>query len=155
LQFIEDEARLDQFALHEAGLGNVRDPAVDDHGGIEDHRPAALLLFGEFHVRNDEADVVLGLNDEADREIAADNAQDHLDGLDEHLGRLGRGGHDQVHNQRQPVGGHHPDQQAKKHTRQGRKRLGRQEDVRRDDQDSKQHEQRNDPGGGQPLGAGG
>ena len=48
LELVEDEARHDQGAVDEAGLGDLGDPAVDDRAGVDDDvgvaRPARLVV---------------------------------------------------------------------------------------------------------------
>src|SRR6266436_7729721 len=45
LQFAEHELRSDDDAVEKSGLGNVRDPAVYDHAGIEDLVAFLALLL--------------------------------------------------------------------------------------------------------------
>ena len=105
LQLVDHELGNHQLAVDDLGVDDVGDAAVDDDAGVEDARPGAFDLAGEFHVGDDEAEVVLGLQEQADAGIAEHQPQDQLDpdpgwvgfrdvrrhqGLDHELGDVGQ-----------------------------------------------------------------
>ena len=73
LQLLEHEPRHDQRLVDDPRLGHVGDPAVDDDRGVEHQRPCPLDLLGELHVGDDEPEVVLGLEQGADADVADDD----------------------------------------------------------------------------------
>ena len=78
LQLFDDELRDDDPLFEEAVAGDVGNAAVDQDARIQQDWPRALGLLGEFDVRNDEAKIILRLQHEADREVAADDPDGHL-----------------------------------------------------------------------------
>jgi len=100
-------------------------------------RPLGLL--GKLHIRNDEPDVVLRLEDEAHRQVAAYDA-------DKHLHRLGQPGPQsplrlrdidhQVEYLTDPVRHYEADDQAEKRPGKRRQRLPRNQDIHRQRRDS-------------------
>lgn len=81
LEFVEDEAWDDDEALEDLGVGDVEDAAIDDGGGIEEHRSGAAYFFVEFDVGDDEPEVVFGLEDDGDCDEDADDADESFDAL--------------------------------------------------------------------------
>lgn len=75
----------EHWGLDEACGCDVGDPAVDEGGGVEEDGADAADLFGEFDVGDDEAEVVLGLQDCDDAQVAKADTDDDLDGLDDGL----------------------------------------------------------------------
>ncbi len=88
LQFLQDEARDDQAAFEDAGFGDIQNPAVDDDGGVDEERAGAAGFALEFDVGDDEAEVVFGLHDEADGEVAAGHADEEIGELDDRVAVL-------------------------------------------------------------------
>src|SRR5882724_968640 len=72
LQLLQDEARHDQLGVDEPRITNIGNAAVDDDTRVQNERPCSLYLFREFHVGNDEAKFVLGLQEHGNRDVAAD-----------------------------------------------------------------------------------
>ena len=70
LQFADDELGHDQLPVENVRLHHVGDPPVDHHAGVEDARLQPLDFLGELDVGNDEAEVVLGLHQQADADVA-------------------------------------------------------------------------------------
>ena len=66
LQLLQHEARHDQLGVDEPRITDIGNPAVDDDAGVQDQRPAALDLLGKFDVGDDEAKLVLGLQQRRD-----------------------------------------------------------------------------------------
>ena len=112
LQFGDHELGHDQLLVEQMGFDHVGDPAVDDHARVEDARAAPLHLLGELDVGDDEAEVVLGLHQEADAGVAEHHGQQQLhdaaDLCDQLLvgvgkqrgqGQAGHVGHEQPHDQ--------------------------------------------------------
>ena len=74
--------RDDHGLVDHAGLGDVGDPAVDDDRGVEHQGPRSLDLLGELDVGDDEAEIVLGLEQRGDADVAH---EDHEDARDSHV----------------------------------------------------------------------
>lgn len=85
LEFVNDEVGDDHRGLDKPCACDVGDSAIDEGGGVEEDGADATDLLGEFDVRNDEAEVVLGLQDRDNAQIAQADADDDLDGLDDGL----------------------------------------------------------------------
>ena len=58
MQFAEDEARDNERAADETGRAKVRDPAFNDHAGVEDERLMFHCLASKTDVRNNEGKFV-------------------------------------------------------------------------------------------------
>ena len=86
LQLLEDEARHDQLGVDEPRITDIGNPAVDDDTGVQHQRPSPLHLLGKLHVGDDEPELVLGLQQRRDGDVATG------DGDDEFHRELGRGG---------------------------------------------------------------
>ena len=78
LQLGDHELRHDQLVVEHLGLDDVGDPAVDHHAGVEHVRLEPFDFLGELDVGNDEAEVVLGLQQQADAGVAQHHAQHEL-----------------------------------------------------------------------------
>ena len=119
LQLMKNESRQEHFALDHPRVGDVGDATVDDHRSVQYHRPAALLLFGELDVGNDEADIVLALDDETNRKITAHDSKRQLDRPDHRL--VPHRGLDpqQVNGQSHAVSGDHADHKPEESTGEG------------------------------------
>ena len=76
---MQHESGHNQRRIEQPRLGQIGDPAVDDHAGVEQQRPRALHLLGEFHVRNDETKVAARLEQETDAEVANHGGQNETD----------------------------------------------------------------------------
>ncbi len=76
LQFLKDEPGDDKLLVDDAGFGDVGDAAVDDDGGVEHERSGPLDLLGELDVGDDEAEVVLGLEQRRDADEADEYVQE-------------------------------------------------------------------------------
>ena len=59
-------------------LHHVGDPPVDHHAGVENAGLQPLDFLGELDVGNDEAEVVLGLHQQADADVAQHKSQHQL-----------------------------------------------------------------------------
>ena len=57
----------------------VGDPTVDDHARIEHVRLDPFHLLGKFHVGNDEAKVIFGLQEHADADVTQRHGQEEFD----------------------------------------------------------------------------
>src|SRR5207248_4023690 len=154
--FVQDESRHDELAFEYAGRCDVGDSAVDQDAGVQQDRARALALLGKFDVRDDEAEIVLGLQDEADRQVAADHAQHQVDVADDDVAvgddaslvdRLGQPSevfiaqdrtevvvHHQRDDEREGVGDEDAHQQAQKSPGKDRQFSARRQDVDADDQ---------------------
>jgi hypothetical protein len=78
LELGHDELRHDELIVDDAGLDDVGDAAVDHHARVEDVGLEAFDFLRELDVRDDEAEVVLGLQKDADARIADDGGQRDL-----------------------------------------------------------------------------
>ncbi|OPZ95664.1 MAG: hypothetical protein BWY71_02165 [Planctomycetes bacterium ADurb.Bin412] len=79
LQFIENEAGNDYRGIDDFGHGDIGNPAVNDDRGVQKERTDALDLFGKFDIGDDEAEIVLGLHDEDNGQITAEDIEGELD----------------------------------------------------------------------------
>ncbi len=132
LQFGDDEAGDDDGGVDQAGLRDLDEAGVDEGGGIQEHGALPAELLGELDVRDDESEIVLGLEDDGDAEIAEGNAQEDLD----HGGPGGRQAVallDQVHEERDHDRGEESDEQAHGDAGDGGDFLGRGEEVEGDE----------------------
>src|SRR5439155_9675429 len=76
LQLGQHESRHDELVVEDVRLDQVGDAAVDHHAGVEDVGLEALHFLREFDVGNDEAEIVLRLNEDADADVAEDHAEE-------------------------------------------------------------------------------
>src|SRR5207245_5236415 len=72
LQFLQHEARHDHLGVDDSRITNIGNPAVDNHVSIQDQPSSPLYLLRKLHVRDDEAELVLGLQEGGHQEIATD-----------------------------------------------------------------------------------
>src|SRR5262249_53459104 len=141
LQFLEDETRHDQLGVDEPRITNIGNAAVDDDARVQDQRSGPLDLFGEFHVGNDEAKFVLGLQEHGNGNVATNQGDQHAACLDqlrvtvlERLANQGlQGGPEQRAEQE-------PHQQAKVDGRDGRDLLALDGDVKGDDHETQKED---------------
>ena len=139
LQFVDHELGNHQLAVEDAGIDDVGDAAVDDHAGIEDRGPRALDFAGELDVRNHEAEVVLGLDQQADADVTKDDAQRQLNPalIKRHLdpaafGFVERHRHQRFDHQLRDVGQEHANDQAEVDRRNNVEPFAANEGVERD-----------------------
>jgi hypothetical protein len=93
--------------VDQTGLRDLDEARIDEGGGIQEHGALPAELLGELDVGDDESEVVLGLEDDGDAEIAEGDAQEDLD----HGGPGGRQAVallDQVHEERADDRGEEP-----------------------------------------------
>src|SRR5262249_6230012 len=62
LQLLEHKARHDQLGVDNPRITNIGNPAIDDDTRVQDQRPRPLNLFGKLDIRNNEAELLLGLH---------------------------------------------------------------------------------------------
>ena len=74
LQLGDHELRHDQLVVDDARFDDVGDPAVDHHARVEHVRLEPFHFLGELDVGNDEAEVVLRLQQHADAGVAQHHA---------------------------------------------------------------------------------
>ena len=82
LQLLQDEPGDHQRLVDHPRLRHVGDPPVDHHRGVQHQRPRPLHFLGEFHVGDDESEVVLGLEQRRDAHIAD---EDHQEAREHHV----------------------------------------------------------------------
>lgn len=82
LEFGDHEAGDDDGGLQDVGVGEIDEAAVDEGGAVEEHGAGAAELLAELDVGDDEAEVVLGLEDGGDAEVAEGDSDQDLDGFD-------------------------------------------------------------------------
>src|SRR5262249_38328083 len=63
LQLLQHKAGHDQLGVDDPRITNIGNPAVNNHTGVEHQRPGTLDLFRELHVRDDKAELILGLQE--------------------------------------------------------------------------------------------
>src|ERR1043166_9591582 len=77
--------RDDELAFDDPRIREITDAAVDQNGGVQENRAGTFCRLAELDVRDDEAEIVLGLKNETDREIAGGDADEHVDVFNAHL----------------------------------------------------------------------
>ena len=87
LQFQQNEPGDDQLRRDNLGVGDIRDSTVNDHRGVQHQRTTTFGVFGELNIRNDESYVVLGLENETDREVATNDADGQFERTDDRAKR--------------------------------------------------------------------
>src|SRR5258706_2726576 len=111
MKLLDDKSRHDELMLQEAGGGYVMDTSIHQNARIQQDRVISLGLALEFDVRDDETEVIARLEDEADAQVAADEADDEVDEEYEDFAVLSRKGLvDEVHVLRV----HEPDDKAER-----------------------------------------
>ena len=66
LQLIQDETGDNQRGVKELGLGDIRDPAVNNHGCVQYQRSQASCLPRKLDIRNQESEVIFGSDHDTD-----------------------------------------------------------------------------------------
>ncbi len=69
LHLLQNNARDNHLLRDQPGLGKVGDPAVNNHAGIKHKRTVPFDLTLKFDVGNDEAEIVLRLDQRADADV--------------------------------------------------------------------------------------
>ena len=69
LKFLDDEAGNDDAGIDEFGFDEVEDAPVDQGRSIENERSPPFEFAGELNVRDDEAEVILGLQKEGNTPV--------------------------------------------------------------------------------------
>lgn len=78
-----DERGDDDWGLDDPDVGDVGDAGVYEDGGIQEEGLGAADLLCELDVGDDEAEIVLRVEDGGDAEVCQADADEDLDGCDE------------------------------------------------------------------------
>src|SRR5207253_878024 len=78
LQLLQDEPGHDQLGIDDSRITDIGNSPVNDHTGIENQRLGPLELLGEFDIGDDEAKLVLGLQEGRDDHVARKDRDEQL-----------------------------------------------------------------------------